>query len=292
MSSVSVQQSVGRDVSLSCADGWVLRGSLWTATAPKSSIIVAGATGAPAAFYASYAKFLSQHGHDVLTFDYRGVGRSRPPSLRGCDAKWRDWGEQDLEAAISFMKNRSPSRPVQIVGHSIGGVLPGLAPSGGAVERLLSVGGQFGWWGDYAIGQRFPLALKWHVAMPILTLAFGYFPGQQLGWMEDLPAGVAMEWARRQSRFEFSHPAKDRAEVKARMASFRGKILAVVVSDDPIGTCTAVRRGLAGFTRARTEIHLLRPQDVGADAVGHLGLFRRQHQETFWRWSLGWLTGE
>ncbi len=31
------------------------------------------------------------------------------------------------------------------------------------------------------------MLVKWHLAMPLLTMAFGYFPGKKLGWLEDTP---------------------------------------------------------------------------------------------------------
>lgn len=51
------------------------------------------------------------------------------------------------------------------------------------------VGAQFAYWRDYAADQRWRLFGKWHVVMPLLTRALGYFPGKRLGWMEDTPQG-------------------------------------------------------------------------------------------------------
>ena len=56
-------------------------------------------------------------------------------------------------------------------------------------------------------------------AEPLATRLWGYFPGRRLGWLEDLPAGVAYEWAFRRARFERSHPAAERGDVTRRMAA-------------------------------------------------------------------------
>ena len=49
---------------------------------------------------------------------------------------------------------------------------------------------------DYTPAQRWQMLGKWHVLMPLVTLVCGYFPGKRLGWMEDTPKGVALDWAR------------------------------------------------------------------------------------------------
>src|SRR4029079_6893337 len=105
----------------------------------------------------------------VLTWDYRGIGLSRPASLRRLNHRWRDWGELDFDAVVRFALGSDPGAPLLVVGHSIGGFLPGLAQSAPAVSRMLTIGAQYGYCGDYARASRSHLFLKWHVAMPVLT---------------------------------------------------------------------------------------------------------------------------
>jgi predicted alpha/beta hydrolase len=138
----------GRAVKIACRDGVAIGGHLWLAPSGRSagSIIVNAATGVQALYYHRYACFLANRGFDVLTYDYRGIGASRPSRLEGCGYRWRDWGELDFEAALRFMHKRSPSARLIVVGHSIGGFLPGLAESAGLIERMLTVGAQYAWW--------------------------------------------------------------------------------------------------------------------------------------------------
>jgi predicted alpha/beta hydrolase len=165
-------------VALHCDDGIVLGGDLWPACgAPVGQIIINPATGVLARFYHRYARFLAGHGFEVLTYDYRGIGASRPEKLRGCGYRWRDWGLLDFEAALRFMNQRRREGALTVIGHSFGGVIPGLAPGAGAIDRMLTVGAQYAWPGDYARARRLALIAKWHVAMPLLTAACGYFPG-------------------------------------------------------------------------------------------------------------------
>ena len=286
----NVPPAEGAPVEIRCSDGVVLGGHIWAASGPEAagSVIINPATGVLARYYHYYARFLAAHGFDVLTYDYRGIGLSRPAQLRGCGYHWREWGEKDFDAALRFMDGRA-DQPLTVVGHSIGGFLPGLSRHAGRIDRMLTMGAQYAYWRDYAPAQRVRLLLKWHVAMPVLTVLFGYFPGKRLGWLEDLPAGVAHEWSFRRARMETSHPAAERDEVLARFSAVTAPILAVAMSDDELGTVPAIRRTLAYYRNADiTEVHL-QPTDLGFEAIGHFSLFHARHAEGFWRDSVQWL---
>lgn len=278
-------------VTIQCDDGVRLGGHLWRAAgaAWHGSVIVNPATGVRADYYHRYARFLAGHGFDVLTYDYRGIGHSRPARLRGCGYRWRDWGERDFEAVLRFMRETRPDGSLMVVGHSIGGFLPGLAASGYLIDRMLTVGAQYAWWGDYAPRRRMALLLKWHLAMPALTALYGYFPGRHLGWLEDLPSGVAREWSFRGPRFERSHPRASRPAVLRRMAAVRAPILAIAVSDDDLGTLPAIRRALGYYAGAPRTVVRIRPGDYGRAAIGHFNLFHDTHADGFWRDTLLWL---
>lgn len=281
----------GEPVAMVCVDGVVIHGHLWAtgATEPHGRVILNPATGVLARYYHRYARFLAEHGFTVLTYDYRGIGASRPARLRGCGYRWRDWGERDFEAALRFLQARDPLSPISVVGHSIGGFLPGMAPSAGTISRMLTVGAQYAYWHDYAPEHRLRLFLKWHIAMPILTALTGYFPGRRLGWLEDLPAGVAHEWSFRRSRMELSHTAGERPGLIRRFDAVTAAILALALSDDPIGTPSAVRRALAYYRNAETTTVVLRPDDLGFETIGHFDLFHDRHRAGFWLDTVLWL---
>ncbi len=269
------------DVGILCGDGVRLGGHWWAAEKGPAAglVIVNPATGVLARYYHRYARFLAGHGFDVLTYDYRGIGASRPARLKGCGFRWRHWGERDFEAAIRFAEQRRPDLPLLVVGHSIGGFLPGLAESAGSIARMLTVGAQHAWWPDYAPRRKPRLFLKWHVAMPVLTALCGYFPGRRLGWLEDLPAGVANDWS-------FGGPRFPRT---ATFAAVTAPILAVRVADDELGTGPAIRRTLGYYTRASKQAALIEPADYGRAAIGHFNLFHDSHAGGFWTDTLAWL---
>jgi predicted alpha/beta hydrolase len=255
----------------------------------KATVIVNPATGVLAKYYHRYAAFLAAHGFDVLTYDYRGIGASRPASLRRCGHRWYEWGTRDFAAIVEFATSLDPEAEILIVGHSIGGFLPGLADNVDRVRGIVSIGAQYAYWRDYAPAARLRLLLKWHIAMPAITVALGYFPGKRLGWLEDLPTGVALEWAFRGSRMENSLPLSDRTTAVERFAAFEGDIVAVAVSDDHLGSEPAVRRGLGYYRNARKRLVQIEPADLGFERLGHFDLFHSRHRDGFWRMTVSWL---
>lgn len=279
-----------RVISFRCADGVTLLGHLWTRPGASAVVIVNSATGVLARYYHRYASFLAAHGLEVITYDYRGIGESRPDDLRRCNFRWSDWGTKDFAAVFAAAERLADGRPILVVGHSIGGFLPGLAPGFDRCAAFLSVGGQFAYYRDYAPGSRIANVLKWHVIMPALTAAFGYFPGRKLGWLEDLPAGVAFEWAFRGDRIEKSFPKAQRPEILARLAAFRGPLLAVSATDDPYATLPAIDRALAYYSGADKRVVLVSPGDLGVASIGHFDLFHAKHRDGFWRTTLEWLS--
>ncbi|KQU66972.1 alpha/beta hydrolase [Aminobacter sp. DSM 101952] len=289
--SIAVSVVEPKSVEIVCDDGVALRGHVWPRPggAGLGTVVVNPATGVLARYYHRYAAFLAGHGFDVLTYDYRGIGASRPVDLRRCGHRWRDWGELDFDAVLRFAGARDSGAPIMVVGHSIGGFLPGLAESAPAIARMLTIGAQYAWWRDYAADRRLRLLLKWHVAMPALTALLGYFPGKRLGWLEDLPAGVANDWSFRRARMEQSHPEDERSAVLRRLAAVSAPILAVGVCDDELGTPQAIRRALAYYSGASATQILLSPDDFDRREIGHFGLFHSAHAADFWLDTLLWL---
>lgn len=278
-------------ITIPCRDGYALAGHVWRPQRRRElgTVIVNPATGVQAKYYHYYARFLAEQGFAVLTYDYRGIGLSRPARLRGAGISWRDWGELDFDAAVDWARRRDSGGLLAAVGHSIGGFLPGFAPAAVRVDRFLTVGAQYAYWRDYAAARRRRMWLKWHVAMPALTALFGYFPGRRLGWLEDLPAGVAHEWSFRRARLEQSYPPGERPLILARFAAVRAPILAVGATDDDYAPPGAIRRGLGYYRGSERRQVALAPADLGCDAIGHFSLFHARHRDEFWRATGSWL---
>lgn len=251
-------------------------------------------------YYFRFAAWLHRHGCDVIVYDYRGIGASRPADLAALDASWLDWGECDFEAVLRYAHDAFAGQPIDVVAHSIGGFVIGLAPSNALIHRVFTMGAQYAHWRDYAWRSKPVMLWKWHVVMPALTRLCGYFPAARLGWMEDTPRGIALAWSRSRVRFEdtFGHASitcspSQRQALVSRFASLRAPILAASVTDDPFGTVSAIERLLRYFTRS-DSIHLrIAPAAIGVDSIGHFAFFHSRFETRLWPIALGWLrTGQ
>jgi len=119
-------------LTITAADGYPLRGFLWrhpTDDTNRPLVIINAATSVRCRYYSRFADYLHRQGFDVVTYDYRGIGLSRPASLRRLDAGWLEWGALDFEAVLQYAADRFPGQPIQVVGHSVGGFVMGLAGS-------------------------------------------------------------------------------------------------------------------------------------------------------------------
>jgi len=281
-------------------DQYRLKAHIWSARfasqPPRPVVVIASATSVLSRYYARFAAFLFSRGHDVVTFDYRGIGGSRHGSLKGLEAGWLDWGT-DLEAVLTYVRSAFPARSIDFVGHSVGGFLIGMAPSALHVRRIFTVGAQYAFWRDYTPRERRGMLLRWHLLMPSIVALVGYLPAKRLGWMEDTPKGVVRDWSGMGSRFENSlrwgrghRLSRDEAELLVeRFASVTAPILALAANDDPFGTPSAVDRLLAYFKGADRHHLRLDPASLGFDAIGHFAFFNERFRDVLWPLASAWL---
>ncbi|MHC8369748.1 alpha/beta hydrolase family protein [Pseudomonas sp. MDT1-85] len=280
------------------ADGFILGGFTWrhaNQDPTRPVVIINAATSVRCRHYSRFADYLFANGFDVITYDYRGIGESRPASLKGLEASWSDWGALDFEAMLQRAQREFAQQPINVVGHSFGGCAAGLGGSGHVIRRLVTVGAQFAYWRDYAPAHRWRMFGKWHVVMPLMTMFYGYFPGKRLGWLEDTPAGVVRDWSMPAARYE-KRPSGRVIHAKngqLPFANVTAQTLAISLSDDPYGTIPAIER-LLGYFTGSTNTHLrIAPEDIGEKEVGHFAFFRSAYQATLWPIALSWLqTGE
>jgi predicted alpha/beta hydrolase len=273
---------------LPATDGYPLAATLYQPAAGSldAAVVISSATAVRRGYYDPFARYLAGRGFAVLTYDYRGIGDSRPASLRGFRARLLDWGERDLAGVLDWAALQLRPARLLMVGHSVGGQLLGLAESARRVDGLLAVAAQSGYWGHWSGAARWQAALRWHLLMPALSRAFGYLPGWT-GIKEDLPDGVAREWAawcRRREYLLTGHP-----ERRAGFDRFDRPILSYGFSDDPYAPRPAIE-GLLAFYRNTPATHReIAPRDLGVPAIGHFGFFREAVGAALWPQVTDWL---
>jgi len=280
-----------QDTTIPARDGYPLAATVFTPDrAPKSTVLINAAAAVPRKIYRGFASYLAQHGFAALTYDYRGVAGSRPPSLRGFPARMRDWAALDAAAAIDHMRRVWPAADLKVVGHSFGGQAVGLMPNNSEISRALLVAAQAGYWRLFHAPEKYRVYLMMRFVGSPIAWTLGYVPGR-LGIGEDLPRDVFLEWTRwvGQKRYFFDDPTLTALENFPR---YRGKLRAISMTDDPWATEAAVNLLCTGFTGTAPERVDIRPRDVGAERIGHFGFFRPEHRDTLWRDAADWLARE
>ncbi|MFY7961953.1 MAG: alpha/beta fold hydrolase [Elsteraceae bacterium] len=263
--------------SVSAADGYWLKGVRFApAEKPKAVIVVAGATAVPQRFYKPFAQHLARCGYAVLTFDYRGVGRSAPKDLRGFRMDFLDWGRLDLAAVIR--EATDPDLPLFLVGHSYGGMALGLLPEDCRVDALYAFGMGAGWHGWMPRLERLRVLMLWRVVGPLMVRWKGFLPFRLLGLGEDLPIDVFRQWGHwcRFPHFFFDDP--EARPHLTRYATLTTPITALNALDDKWATPASRNAFAAGFGQAPIRRVDFDAKAAGMAPIGHVGYFRPQAQ--------------
>lgn len=284
-------------ISFPATDGYSLAATLFLPRgAKRHAVLINSATAVPRTFYEGFARYLARQGCAVLTYDYRGIGGSRPKSatdanqprsLAGFDASMTDWAMRDTTAAVTWMRERYKTLPLHYVGHSFGGQALGLLPNNTEVSRALLVSAQAAYWKLMPAPERYRVYLFMRLLGAPLARLIGYLPGRlMLG--QDLPKGVFLEWTRwvMSKRYLLDDAS---LSALANFPNYRGPMRALCFSDDTWAPRPAVELLCSGFSSATPEIISITPTDAGVRKIGHMGFFRREHRETLWRDAADWL---
>ena len=275
------------DVIIKAEDGYPLEVTSYSPIRrqnfPAVTVINSGA-GIPRRVYEPFASWLADNNLPTLTYDYRGIGGSRGKSIQSLMANIREWGSKDCAAVLRHADALYPGSITHVVGHSIGGIVTGFVTWPFSVGRLLFISPHTGYLGDYAPSARLKMLLLWHCLMPIITSAVGYFPGRVFGLPEDLPAGVAFEWAKR--RFKRDLSTDNGYGTFSRICA---RVLALRPDDDLFATRAALIRVQSHFDKAAFIDRVVHATKGSRNKIGHFGFFHSRSREALWPIALSWL---
>lgn len=272
-------------ITLTTADGYKIAATRYFADGSvKGHIVVAGATGVRQEFYSGFAEFASSHGFNTLTLDYRGIGQSRPSSLKGFKMHFLDWATLDLAAGVDEMA--SDTLPLFMVGHSFGGHALGSLPNHDLVNGCYVFATGAGWHGYMPFLESLRVRLMWNIILPVLTKWKGYSPWEMLGMGEDLPLGVYEQW-RHWCSFknyffddpEMSHMAEIYSKVKT-------PIVAANALDDLWALPCSRDAFVQGYINSEVERKDIDPKSLPG-GIGHMGYFRKK-AEPLWEDVIAW----
>jgi len=158
-------------------DGYPLSGTLYRSDGdPRRVVVINAAIAVPQRFYRHFAAGLSEAGYTALTWDYRGVGASRPKKLRGFKATARDWVFSDMAGVVDWLVAELSPERIFFVGHSLGGQVAGLLDNASSIDGMVTMSAQSGHWRLQGGEQKIVVLFHTWVSLPLLSRLFGYMP--------------------------------------------------------------------------------------------------------------------
>lgn len=243
-------------------------------------IIMGPATGAPQHYYKAFAKYASNYrDFDVLTFDYRGIGRSLKSPIQDCKATMSEWGELDLKAVIDWSDKKY--NKIFLLGHSVTGQLFPKAKNHKRINAAYLVGSQSAYLGHWRGLFWLQVFIFWYITLPVTCAIYGYMPGWVMSGNVSLPKGVALEWSK-----WGKHPQgalQGKKQVAEQFASVRIPLHFVNIMDDRLLAPAAATHALMHcYKNAVTSYQYIRPKDLGLKKIGHFGFFKSRFQKKLW----------
>ena len=273
--------SVFETLEISCKDGYSLSGRFYPKQNPGQNnypVLICPATGITQHFYQAFAEWLATQGYDVLSFDFRGIGRSLHGPLNQSEASIVNWGQLDIPAAIDTLLCKTQSEQVILLGHSAGGQLLGIVPNYQKVAKVIAVSGSTGHVKGLKGKTRLLAPVMFNVIFPLARLTKGYGPTQAIGMGENLPKDVAKQWAQFCSKPGYVMNAMGKTVFEDYHAEIKCPIISIWSSDDEIATKANVKDLLRLYPNADTQMIELKPKSYEHKAIGHMLMFKKSHQ--------------
>ncbi len=266
-------------------DGYPLAVTSYRPATPRYRLLINSATGINQRFYQHFSHYAAQQGAWVFSYDYRGIAASQSAQWVGPAPSMSDWGRLDLASMLDHMPD---DLPLAVLGHSVGGQLPGLADNAVRIQALLGVAAQSGYWRLWPGRHQPRLALNWYLVVPLLTRLLGHLPGRLMGG-ESLPKQVALEWARWCRNPAYLSDANG-LPLRPHFDAITAPTRFLCFTDDQAIAPERAVRALADFYRATAvDVQQLAPRDWNLSHLGHFGFFRRQTPTALWNQQLLWL---
>ena len=241
-------------------------------------LLINSATGVKQQIYFSVAQFFADHGFTVITYDYRGIGLSKPHKMRGFEASMRVWGTTDYKALTDYIKSNFEDYKKYCLGHSVGALILGMNPDSEIFEEFIFVGTQNAFVGNLRLKTKIEADLVFGIVQPLFTLLLGYFPASWFGLGESLPSGSAFDW-----RILILNK-KSTNKILEKSADFskklKQKVLVIRAEDDAWLTEKGVKSLLENtYPNLRPTYRPISPSESEKGEIGHVNFFRSYNRK-------------
>lgn len=272
-----------KQISIQASDGFQLS-ALFGRPVGEScgTVILSSATAIKKEFYLNFARFLIQNGYNVLLYDYRGIGASIPDNIKSVKSYMHDWGLLDMNAVLDYLVAEKGLTDIIWLGHSIGAQLIGFVNNTQHIKKVIGVNAALGYWRYMPFPHRISIWMLWYVISPLLVKIYGYGTMQKVGWGENLPKNIFMEWRRWCMNRNYYMDCLKNILNMERFYNFRVPYTALYTSDDYIANDKTVPLMAEFFPNAPMQIIKLQTHLFSSHKVGHSDIFRKRFNNDLW----------
>ena len=184
-----------KKISIAAKDGFSLSAHIFE---PKESngkfLLINSATGVKQQLYFAFSKHLAKRGFTVLTYDYRGIGESKPKKMKGFSGSMRMWGSLDYVGITNYIFEHFSHLHVYCMGHSVGALIAGMNEDSKKMKKFVFIATQKAHVSNLSPKIKVLAYTAFGTLLPLSTTMLGYFPAHWFGLGESLPKGTAFDW--------------------------------------------------------------------------------------------------
>ncbi len=244
----------------------------------RKLLLINSATGVKQQIYFSFAQFFSEQGFTVITYDYRGIGLSKPDEMKGFEASMRIWGTKDYKAVTNYIKTNFPDDQKFCLGHSVGALILGMNKDSEMFDEFIFVGTQNAFVGNLKLRTKIEAYLGFGIAQPLSTRLLGYFPANWFGLGESLPSGSAFDWRTLILNKNSTNKLLEKVDDFSR--NLTQKVFVIRAEDDVWLTEKGVKSLLENtYPKLKPTYRLVKTSESEKGEIGHINFFRSYNKK-------------
>ena len=245
-------------------------------------LLVNSATGVKQQVYFSFSNYFAAKGFTVITYDYRGIGESKPKKLRDFEASMRIWGTKDFKMVTDFIKKNYHDYDKFCLGHSVGALILGMNEDSAVFKKFIFVATQDAYIGNLPLKIAVKAVLGFGIALPVMTQLLGYFPANRFGLGESLPRGTAYDW-----KTLILHKKSTSRLFETIEKDFSKKLgqetLIIHAEDDPWVTMKGMESLMnKGYPNLKKKYREVKVSESEKNKIGHINFFR-SYNRNLWK---------
>ncbi|WP_027379855.1 alpha/beta hydrolase family protein [Chryseobacterium daeguense] len=241
-------------------------------------LLINSATGVKQQVYFSFARYFSENGFTVLTYDYHGIGLSKPQNRKSINASMRSWGAEDYKALTDYIKTNFEDYQKFCLGHSVGALILGMNKDSEMFQEFVFVGTQNAFVGNLKFRTKIEAYLGFGIVQPITTGLLGYFPANWFGLGESLPKNCAFDWRTLILNRKSTNGLLEKIDDYSK--NLTQKVFVIRAEDDVWLTEKGVKSLLNDtYPNLKPTYRLIKTSESEKGEIGHINFFRSYNKK-------------